>query len=190
DEPRSRCSTCHLEQAARLAALVRSAHPGSSRGDFATAGSLIAEADMIREATGTRIGRLAAVNLEGIRGRGVEAVGLLGAEARSGSGGGQGQVTQWCKWASAFLYNGLGRYEQALTAAQNASEEAPELLASRWALAELIEAAARTGRTGLTVGALERLAESTSAGGGALGMGRPPHSPPPPPPGHPAPRVS
>jgi DNA-binding CsgD family transcriptional regulator/tetratricopeptide (TPR) repeat protein len=143
----------------------------SSRGHFATAGSLIAEADMIREATGTRIGRLAAVNLEGIRGREAEAFELLETEARSASAAGQGQVTQWCKWASAFLYNGLGRYEQALTAAQNASEEAPELLASRWALAELIEAAARTGQTGLTVGALERLAESTTAGGADWGMG-------------------
>ncbi|HUA07351.1 MAG TPA: AAA family ATPase [Solirubrobacteraceae bacterium] len=143
----------------------------SSRGDFATAGSLIAEADMIREATGTRIGRLAAVNLEGIRGREAEAFGLLEAEAKSAAAAGQGQVTQWCKWAAAFLYNGLGRYEQALTAAQRASEEAPELLASRWALAELIEAAARTGQTGLTVGALERLAESTTAGGADWGMG-------------------
>ena len=40
--------------------------------------------------------------------------------------------------------NGLGRYEEALAAAVEASEHTPELFIASWALSELIEAAART----------------------------------------------
>jgi ATP/maltotriose-dependent transcriptional regulator MalT len=62
---------------------------------------------------------------------------------------------------SAILANGLGRYETALAEAQHASEQAPELYVSMWALPELIEAASRTGQTQQAADALERLAEAT-----------------------------
>ena len=68
------------------------------------------------------------------------------------------------QWVSAILYNGLGRFEQALAEAQQAVEQAPELFISLWALAELIEAASRTGQTRLAADALGRLAEATSVG--------------------------
>ena len=55
--------------------------------------------------------------------------------------------------------------------AQQASEEAPELCLSAWALPELIEAAARTGQTRLAGETLERLAEATSVGGSDWGLG-------------------
>ena len=60
---------------------------------------------------------------------------------------GQGVGVQWSQWVSAILYNGLGRYEEALAEAQQAAEQAPELFISMWALPELIEAASRTGQT-------------------------------------------
>ena len=44
---------------------------------------------------------------------------------RNASAAGQGLGIQVCQWVSAVLYNGLGRYEQALVEAQQASEEAP-----------------------------------------------------------------
>ena len=44
------------------------------------------------------------------------------------------------------LFNGLGRYEEALAAAQEASDDTPELFVSAWALRELIEAATRSER--------------------------------------------
>ena len=40
--------------------------------------------------------------------------------------------------------NGLGRYEEALAAAMQASDHTPELFIETWALIELIEAATRT----------------------------------------------
>ena len=44
---------------------------------------------------------------------------------------------------AAILANSLGRYADALAAAQQASEDTPELYVSMWALPELIEAAGR-----------------------------------------------
>jgi ATP/maltotriose-dependent transcriptional regulator MalT len=141
------------------------------RGDFAAAGSLIAEADTVAEATGTRLARHAATILAGFRGREAEASALINVEVNNASAAGQGVGIQVCQWISGVLYNGLGRYEQALPGAQRASEEAPELFLSTWALPELIEAATRTGKTQLAGDALERLAEATSIGDNDWGLG-------------------
>ena len=70
---------------------------------------------------------------------------------------------------AAILYNGLGRYAAALAAAQQASED--PLYVSMWALPELIEAAVRSGNTQTASDALERLAETTQAGGTDYGLG-------------------
>jgi DNA-binding CsgD family transcriptional regulator len=69
------------------------------------------------------------------------------------------------------LYNGLGRYEEALAEARQAARQAPELFISMWALAELIEAASRSGQTALAADALGRLAEATSTGQTDWGQG-------------------
>jgi hypothetical protein len=55
--------------------------------------------------------------------------------------------------------------------ADQATEDTPELYVSMWALPELIEAAARTGHPQLAADALERLAETTQAGGTDFGWG-------------------
>jgi len=57
--------------------------------------------------------------------------------------------------------NGLGRYEEALAAAVEASEDTPELFIATWALSELVEAATRTENAGLARGALTRLDAQT-----------------------------
>ena len=72
---------------------------------------------------------------------------------------------------SSDLFNGLGRYEQALAAAQRASDDTPQLFISSWALGELIEAASRSGEPELGASALERLTEDTSAAGTDWGSG-------------------
>jgi DNA-binding CsgD family transcriptional regulator len=59
--------------------------------------------------------------------------------------------------------NGLGRYEEALAAAVEASEDTPELFIATWALSELIEAATRTEKADLARGALARLDAQTEA---------------------------
>ena len=56
--------------------------------------------------------------------------------------------------------NGLGRYEEALAAAVEATEGTPEFFVATWALGELIEAAARTGTCRARDGARSRASAS------------------------------
>ena len=106
-----------------------------------------------------------------MRGAEAEAAPLIEAVITDSRAAGQGLGVQWSQWVSAILYNGLGRYEQALAEARQAVEQAPELFISLWALPELIEAASRTGQTALAAGALGRLAEATSIGQTDWGQG-------------------
>jgi DNA-binding CsgD family transcriptional regulator len=140
------------------------------RGDFAAAASLVAEAEAIAAATGTRHAPLGAVSLAGFRGAEAEAAPLIEAVSTAARAAGQGVAIQWSQWVSAIFCNGLGRYEKALAEAQ-AAEQAPELQVSRWVLPELIEAASRTGQTQLAADALGRLAEATSIGQTDWGQG-------------------
>ena len=83
---------------------------------------------------------------------------------------GQGTAVTWAHWVAASLYNGLGRYADALAAARQASEHGQPYM-SMQALPELIEAAARTGNPGAARDALGRLAEWTRGGGTDWGLG-------------------
>ena len=56
-----------------------------------------------------------------------------------------------------MLCNSLGRYEEALAAAQRASEDSPAMQFASWALVELVEAAVRGAVPGRAAGALQRL---------------------------------
>src|SRR5215217_2496959 len=133
------------------------------RGDFAAAARVIVEADAVTEATGTRIAPYGGLLLAALRGREAEAVALIDATVEGATAGGEGLAVQFADWTRAVLYNGIGRYEEALAAAERASEAAPELFISAWALTELIVATTRTRNEGRATDALERLAESTSA---------------------------
>ena len=82
--------------------------------------------------------------LAGLQGREAEAVAVIDATIRDATAGGQGTAVQYAHWARAMLLNGLGRYQEALAAAQEASDDTPELFVSVWALSELIEAATRS----------------------------------------------
>jgi DNA-binding CsgD family transcriptional regulator/tetratricopeptide (TPR) repeat protein len=132
------------------------------RGDFAEAASMIAEGDAIAEATGTRFAPHAAVILAGFRGSEADATRLIEVVTKDARAARQGLGIQVCQLVSGILYNGLGRYDEALPGARQASEQAPELHVAAWALPELIEAASRTGQAQLAADALDRLAEATS----------------------------
>ena len=124
---------------------------------------MIAEVDAVKEATGTRIGPYAAIALAGLRGQEAGASELIDGVITEASAGGQGTAVQYAHWANAVLMNGLGRYEEALAAAVEASEHTPELFIASWALSELIEAATRTENAELAKDALARLGEHTEA---------------------------
>ena len=130
-------------------------------GDFATAALLIAEVDAVKEATGTRIGPYAAMALAALRGQEAAAADLIEGVITQATGGGQGTAVQYANWARSVLMNGVGRYEEALAAAVEATQQTPELFVATWALSELIEAATRTDNRELAQEALVRLDEHT-----------------------------
>ena len=132
-------------------------------GDFEVAEALCAEDDAVREATGTLISPYGAMLLAAFRGRDDESSVLADATIEDAVARGEGLGVQLARWATAVVDNGLGRYEEALTAATIASDETAGLFISTWALPELIEASVRTGQTQLGMAALERLADATRA---------------------------
>jgi DNA-binding CsgD family transcriptional regulator len=131
-------------------------------GEFGAASSLVAEADSVTEATGARVAPYGALVLVGLQGREAGASGLIDATIQEFSAVGQGTAVQYANWARALLLNGLGRYPEAVAAAQDASDDTPELFVAVWADAELLEAAARAGQPEAANRALERIEAATS----------------------------
>jgi DNA-binding CsgD family transcriptional regulator len=140
-------------------------------GEFADAASLAAEAALVTEAIGGRIAPFGALGLAAFRGRPDAAAVLLEAVHADEQHPAAGIGLTFVQWATAVLCNGLGRYEQALVAAQQASADSPARRFTGRALAEVVEAATRTGESGHAADALRRLAESTSASGTDWGLG-------------------
>jgi len=140
-------------------------------GNLEAAATPIAEAAAVTEATGTRIAPYGAVLLAAFRGREAEAAAVIETTIEDATAGGEGLGIQFARWAKAVLYNGLGRYDDALAAARQASDDAPQLFIAAWALPELIEAAVRTGNLELARRALERLTEAASASDSDWGLG-------------------
>ena len=140
-------------------------------GEFAKAAEATAEAGAIVEATGTGLAPYAAMLLVALQGREADGFTLLEAAIKEAAAVGQGFAVQWGEFVKAILFNGLGRYQEALAAAQHAADDTPELFISSWALAELIEAASRSVGPGHAAGALERLTEHTAVAGTDWGLG-------------------
>jgi DNA-binding CsgD family transcriptional regulator len=140
-------------------------------GEFAAATSLIEEAETITKATGSQ--RLLAVQvaLAAFRGRESQACELAELSAKDAARRGEGVGLTFLQWATAVLYNGLGRYEEALAAAQQAGGDPHELLFSTWAAAEVVEAATRSGAPERAISALQRLSDSTQASGSDWALG-------------------
>jgi DNA-binding CsgD family transcriptional regulator len=141
------------------------------RGEFAAAASLVAEAQAIATATGTRFLPQAALVLTGLQGAESDAAQVIEAVTTDARAAGQGRGIGESHQVRAILYNGLGRYEAAQAEAERAVAEAPELYSSTWALPELIEAASRSGQTRLAADALGRLAEATRVSQSDWGQG-------------------
>ena len=140
-------------------------------GEFAVAASLVAEAQGLTEAMGSHLSPYAGVLLAAWQGREAEASGLIDASSAEVMERGVGIGLTFIHWARAVLYNGLGRYREALAAAEQASEYPEELRFSTWALAELVEAAARSGNAERAADAVRRLSETAGASGTDWALG-------------------
>jgi DNA-binding CsgD family transcriptional regulator len=136
-------------------------------GDFDEAQLLMAEARAVTEATGTQVEPTGMLVLFALRGREDEAFRLIDAVIESASARGQGSAVQDARCARSVILNALGRYGEALAAAEQASDATAALPVTLWALSERVEAAVRCGKVGQAAEALERLTEQT----GGIGTG-------------------
>jgi hypothetical protein len=132
-------------------------------GELAAAASLGEEVQTVCAAIGNNQGRVGPLGLAAFRGREREARALIDATLSEAVPRRQGAAVTVAHWFHALLCNGLGQYEEALTAAQVAAKHQEEFAAPRWGLVELVEAAARSGTTELGTDALERLSAVTRA---------------------------
>ncbi len=141
-------------------------------GDVAGAAALNQEANALAEATDGRIvPPYGEFTVAAFRGREDELTRSVATRTEEFRRDGEGLGITLSLWATALLRNGLARYDDALVAAEQASEDPRELWFSNFALIELIEAAGRTGRNERAAEALEILAESTNASGTPWALG-------------------
>jgi tetratricopeptide (TPR) repeat protein len=140
-------------------------------GELRAAAALLEEVKAVTEAAGSPLAPHGPLTLAAIRGHEAEAAELIDATVSDVERRGEGIGLAVVHWASSLLYNGLGRYEDALTAAQKANEQAEAQVGSMWAPVELVEAATRTGNPDRAAVALQQLAQMTRASGTNWALG-------------------
>lgn len=143
------------------------------RGHLAAAASLLAERRWVIEVTGgeSRMTPMPEAWLAAMQGHDEVAEPLIGDTVDDALARGLGASLNMMHAARALLHNGHGRYEEALAAAQEAATDPVEPGASKWALAELVEAGVRGGRADVAAGAFAQLSAMTSASGTELARG-------------------
>lgn len=160
----------HLRVTRRLGALAILPLALSARiglhlfaGELAVAASLVDEVAGVTEATGNRLPAYGALALAAFRGREAETSKLVAAALDDVHSRGEGMGLTLVRHGQAVLYNGLGRFDEARAAAADGAAHPDELAFSSWSLVQLVEAAARSGRTEQATEALDRLTLLTSA---------------------------
>jgi DNA-binding CsgD family transcriptional regulator len=130
-------------------------------GDLDAAEASCDEIDAIKKVTGHPLPQYGRLFLAAYRGHAEETerrAKQIRADARAR---GEGYALSAANFAEAILYNGLGRYEEAVESGRRELPYTHELSHAMRTLLELIEAAARTGDRQLAEDALERLASVT-----------------------------
>ncbi|HEY6760012.1 MAG TPA: AAA family ATPase [Baekduia sp.] len=141
-------------------------------GELATAELLLDEIRATTAATGIPAHQYVEIWIAALRGRESELSALVEdfcADARARA---EGFALAFVAAATAVLFNGQGRYEEAFDAVRDALDAPPYSERSMpGSLAELVEAAARAGEPDLAERALERLTLSTRASGSDWALG-------------------
>ncbi len=139
-------------------------------GEFASATALMEEADAISLAIGHQPMRYHKVELAAWQGDLAVASGLIEAGTAEAAAKGEGRLAGVIGYTAAVLYNGLGRYEEALAAATEACRF-DDLGFYGWCLLELAEAAAHTGDRAALSMAVRRLEDGAAVSGTDWGLG-------------------
>jgi DNA-binding CsgD family transcriptional regulator len=140
-------------------------------GEFTEAASMVARAESVAEVTGSSIAPYGALALAVFRGREAQAAQLVQIATDDVRRRGEGGGLSFVDWAAAVLCNSLGRYEEALAAAQRVGEDSPAMHFTSWALVELVEAAVRSAVPERAAGALQRLSGMARACGTDWALG-------------------
>ena len=140
-------------------------------GELATAESLADEAQATAEAARGRPAPYGALALAAVRGNRDQALAVIDSAAQDAALRGEGLGLAAAQWATAVLGNGLGRYGDALTAAEAAVANASRAPLAGWAMADLVEAAARTEQPDRAAGAMRNLSKLADAAGTDWALG-------------------
>jgi DNA-binding CsgD family transcriptional regulator len=140
-------------------------------GELEEAASLEAELRATTEATGITAVPYGALTLAALRGHEHDFLELARTTAGDAEARGEGNVIAVNEFLGGVLYNGLGRYDDALSAVGEA-DRFPQDGPAIWAMTELIEAATRLGQPReRATSALELVSETTRASGTDWGLG-------------------
>jgi DNA-binding CsgD family transcriptional regulator/tetratricopeptide (TPR) repeat protein len=172
-------ATGHVQLARELGACATLVHAlnmaigmHACLGELAAAASLAEEQAALTEATDSPVPAYTAPILAAWRGREADAEQVFESVGEEVLRRREGQGVIIVELARAVLYNGLGRYEDALAAVQQASEHPPRIGGMPWAVrVELIEAATRGGAPERAATVFEQLIEPTNAAGTDWALG-------------------
>jgi DNA-binding CsgD family transcriptional regulator len=139
-------------------------------GDLARAESFKDALEEATEISGSNLAPYLGAELIAMRGREPEARRFIDAARVEVTERGEGAGLSFLDWTESVLYNGLGRYAEALEAALKVVD-LPELASVNWVLPEVIEAAVRTGEPELAVRFNRRLADRTQESGTDWALG-------------------
>jgi DNA-binding CsgD family transcriptional regulator len=137
-------------------------------GHIAEAEALFEEARSITTATASPPISYGEILFAGWRGLEPEHAELVEGVLQDAEARGEGRAITFVELSTAVLHNGLGNHDTALPAAQRAhtAGESPH-----WAIPELVEAAARTGRPELADAAMLKLCDLGQCSGTKLALG-------------------
>jgi DNA-binding CsgD family transcriptional regulator len=134
-------------------------------GELASAVSLGEELRAVTDAIGIQLPPYAALGVAAWRGWESETGELIEAIVEQVVAQGQGLGLTATQWAAGVLYNGRGRYRDALAAVEHASRPPLAMGYAHWALVEMVEAAVRTGERDAAADALAALTQTTRPSG-------------------------
>jgi len=177
DEGWEHLSDLHLEmirETGRLADLtIALGHRGQMHvfaGELTLAASDQEALNEATELTGSPLAPYHAVGLVALRGREAEARQIFDSARAEVTERGEGAGLSFIDWAESILYNGLGRYADALNAARRVVGHT-DLVTSNWAMPELIEAATRVGAFELAASTDRHLTARSRASGTDWALG-------------------
>ena len=178
DETWRRLTTRGVERAREVGALTAIpfalsmlSYIHATSGELAAAESLLDEIRAASEATGTPAQPYLALWIAAVRGREGETRELIRTAGDDAAARGEGFATFVIEHVTAVLYNGLGRYSAAVAALRRQAVDPSYRDSAPRPMAELVEAAVRSGERELAGLALQRLAETTSAAGTDWALG-------------------